>query len=126
EVEKLSAVITEGQKLKNTADEKFAAVQKELEAAQTELKQKQERAKELEKKLDLALQVTNAGRLVALARESLDRDGRWIDSMTRVAADTSSPEVDVAVEKGERVLALKEAIDRERQRIDQLSVGAGR
>lgn len=125
EVEKLSAAITEGTKLKSSAEEKYNAVQRDLEMVQKELAEKQERAKKLEGKLTLAQQVTPAGRLVALVHQTAEREARWMESMLRAGGEVSSPEVEAALTQGAKVLELQQQIEREKARINQLGISGG-
>jgi hypothetical protein len=123
EVEKLSAAISEGSKLKTSAEEKYNAVKNDLEKAQRELAEKQERATKLEEKLKLAQQVTAAGRLVSLVHQTAEREARWIESMLRSGGELPSPEVETALAQGAKVVELQEQIEKEKARINELTVG---
>jgi hypothetical protein len=127
EIERISEMLSEGEKLKTSAAEKLVVVQKELELAHAELRTKQDQAKRLEEKLKLSQQVTAAGRIVSLSRQVAEREGRWAESMMRSQSDPGSPEVHGLISTGARVLELQEAIASEKARINQLisEQGAG-
>jgi hypothetical protein len=112
EIDKLSAFISEGTRLRSSADEKFLKVKEQLREAQLELKQLQEEARKLEAQLDLAQRFTGMGRLVSLARESLEREGRWIDSMLRGDVVSTQSEIERAVARAEAVARVKREIQK--------------
>lgn len=115
EIDKLTQFISEGERLKSSADEKFVRVKEQLKEAQSELKRYQEEARKLESQLELAQRFTGMGRLVSLSRETLERDGRWIDSMLRGDAASNQAEVDRAVARAEAILRTKRQIERLRR-----------
>lgn len=127
EIERISAMLSEGEKLKSSAEEKLVVVQKELESAHAELRTKQAQAKRLEEKLKLSQQVTAAGRIVSLSRQVAERESRWAESMMRSQPDTGSPEVQELISAGAKVQELQQAIASEKARINQLisEQGAG-
>lgn len=123
EIDKLTAFISDKDRLKTLADEKFQAVRDEINQAQPGLRALQEQARHLEDRLLLAQRVTPMGRLVSLSRESLEREGRWVDSMYRVGAKESSPELEESVQRGEEILKVKREIAKERAKILELREG---
>ena len=76
--------------------------------------------KKLDRQVELAYRVTGMGRLVSLARESLEREGRWQESMLRVGSADIPPEVLEQSAKAERILEIKRLIDSENTRIYDL------
>lgn len=115
EIDKLTTFISEGERLKASADEKFIQVKDQLKDAQSELKRYQEEARKLDAQLDLAQRFTGMGRLVSLSRESLERDGRWIDSMLRGEIVSTQGDVDRAVARAEAIVRTKRQIERLRR-----------
>ncbi|NLF24809.1 MAG: hypothetical protein GX589_04030 [Deltaproteobacteria bacterium] len=120
EIDKLTKFITEGDSLRARADQKYRETKADLEALKAELKQKRLEAQDLEKKLVVSRSVTPRGKLVSLARLSLEREARWIDSLLQGGAQRSDPDLEVAVESSRRILDLKDRIDQERERIQYL------
>ena len=128
EIEKLTGFITEGDSLRARADQKYRATKAEVDALKEELKQRRAEARDLEKKLVVSQSVTPKGKLVSLARASLDREARWIDSLVRTGAQPVSAELESAIQSSSKILELKDQINQERERIYYLrskSGGAG-
>jgi len=121
EIERLTEYVTEGVSLKRKADTKFNAVKEEIKSAKERLKLRQDEAKELEEKIDLSQRVTATGKLVSMSRDSLEREGRWIESMLKVnPGREEDSDLQNEVERAEKVLDLKRQIDLEKERISQL------
>lgn len=125
EIEKLTAVITEGEGLKTRANEKFDKVRAELNDVRKVLKDKQEEAQKLAQRVEISQRVTGVGKLVSLARESLEREGRWLESMLNATGVETSSEFERAVETGEKILVLKNEIALEKERITRLGQQLG-
>jgi len=116
EVDKLTDFITEGETLRQRADSKFTQVRGDLQQAREGLKKKREEARRLESRVELSQRVTAMGKLVSLARESLDREGRWLDSMLAAAPDEPQEKA-----SGESETAkLRKAIALEQERLDRI------
>lgn len=120
EIERLSNYITEGEKLKARAQNKFEESKQELLNAQQLFQQKQEEAKQLESQIKLAQRLTAMGKLVTLARESIEREGRWMESMFRSQPDHNSEEVEKQLKEREKVVNLRHQIEIEQARIENL------
>jgi hypothetical protein len=125
EIDKLTGFITEGERLKSSADEKFLKVKDQLREAQIELKQHQEEARKLENQLELAQRFTGMGRLVSLSRESLEREGRWIDSILRGDIVSSQSEVERGVARAEAVQRVKRDIEKLRRQMSASQAESG-
>jgi len=110
EIEKLTTFIEERERLKSSADDKFEEVKDSLRGSQGELKRLQDEARKLEAELELAQRFTGMGRLVSLSRESLEREGRWIDSMLRSDIVSSQRSVEVAAARAVKITTLKKEI----------------
>lgn len=120
EIEKLTNFLTEGKTLKTRSDKKLIEVQAELTAVQSKLKNKQREAKELAKQLEVSQHVTNAGKLVVLSRDSLDREKRWIESMFKTSPEESSGDLAREIERGERILDLRAKIEEAKNKLSRL------
>jgi len=120
EIDKLTVFITEGERLKARANERFAIAKYELEKAQKELTAKQSEAKKLQEALDITQKLSGMGKLVALSRESLEREGRWVESMARSTGGAVPGDLDAAVERGEKIISLKKEIAEEQNKIGKL------
>jgi hypothetical protein len=118
-VDQLNRFVTEGKDLKAQAAERFIAVEAKLLEERKQLKTKRLEALQLEQQLALARQVTPMGRLVALARDSLERDFRWADSVTRTAAPTVTQDP-LELKNAAEIVAIKEEIFKERERVFEL------
>jgi hypothetical protein len=123
EIEKLTDFVTKGDALKRRADEKFMAVKEELRRQNEVIKQKRDAMKQLESAFDIAQRVTSMGKLVSLSRESLEREARWVDSMLKVSSAAGSEKLAPALERAEKIIALKQEIQQERRRIKILESG---
>lgn len=110
EIEKLTKFIEERERLRSSADGKFEEVKEALRVAQAELNALQGEARALEAELELAQRFTGMGRLVSLSRESLEREGRWLDSMLRSDVVSSQPDIEVAAERAAKIVKLKREI----------------
>lgn len=110
EIDKLTNFVTEGQRLRKRADEKYEEVRQQLKNAEGGLQRKQEEADLLEKQIENSQRVTRMGKLVSLARDSLEREGRWIQSLL-VSSPGGDPErLEAEYLRGLRVLELKQQI----------------
>ncbi len=73
----------------------------------------------------MAQRIAPKGRLALLARETLQRESRWIELSLKLLAPETSPGFEQSLERANRVKALKDEIAAENQRIAQLQ-DAGR
>lgn len=121
EIAKLTDLVAEGETLRARANQKFGTAREDYFKIAEELKVKQAEAKKLSDSLDVAQRVSNSGRLVSLARESLDREWRWADSMLRTAVWEQSDAFAAAVERGAKIAQLKREIQLERERLATLA-----
>jgi hypothetical protein len=114
--DRLSAAVSDGDVLKSRATEKFRSLSSELDQAQRDLAQRQEQARLLDQKVELSRKLSPMGRLVSLARESLEREDRWADKVLG-NSEEDSKEVREAIARGEKVLQLREQILREQRKL---------
>lgn len=125
EAEKLTRVVTEGEMLKVKAGEKFRSVSAERDKLASALKSKQDQANLMAKQFELSQRVTGMGKLVSLARESLEREVRWIESMLRSASSPMAEDFFRLLERGQKIEALKQEILAEQERIAVLERRSG-
>jgi hypothetical protein len=120
EIEQLTEFITDADRLKGRAEKRFLKVKADWIALKESVEQLRLEAKNLERQVALAQRVTQKGTLVSLARESLERESRWVESMFRSEVNNSGAEFMNGVRYGERVMSLREQIAREREKIANL------
>lgn|GEM_PF-1671778 len=125
EIEKLTNLLTEGVQLKIKSNEKFIQAKEDLQRVKEQLEIKREQAKRLEASIEVSQRVTGMGRLVSLARESLEREWRWADSMLRAGVKDQSEDLKAAIERAERITALKKEIARQREALRQAAYERG-
>ena|GEM_PF-3921701 len=117
EIERLKNFVNDKLRLRAGADQKYAAVETQLQAVHDELNGRKEKAQKLSASLALAQRVTPFGRLVTLARESNDRELRWVESMLRVGDQAGPAGIEDDVQRGLEIMGLKDQLVRERARI---------
>lgn len=120
ETARLTHYITEGQSLKRNADLKYNQAREELKTVTGQLEQKKQEAKSLGEKFEISQRVTAMGKLVYLARESLERENRWLDSMFKYHGSDLNADLDAATQRGERIIAIKNEIALEQDRVLRL------
>jgi hypothetical protein len=120
EIARLRSFVADKPRLRAGADQKFSQVSAQLQAAKDELNSRLERARKLEASLGLAQRVTPFGRLVTLARESNERELRWVESMLRVGDQVGPAGIEDEVRRGFELLELKNRVEQERERVLQL------
>lgn len=120
EIEQLQHLVTNGEQLQQRAQEKMAAATQELEVVRRSVEEKQKEAIQLEAQLRLAQKINGRGKLVDLARESIEREARWARSLTIVPGGVLGDEIEAAAGKSSEVLGLRDAIGLEQQRINDL------
>lgn len=95
EIERLSQLVTEGQELRMRANSRFADVRREVAEAQKQLNQERKEVRALEESLDVSQKVTAQGRLVGLARETLERESRIVEESERLAGEHWAAGIDI-------------------------------
>jgi hypothetical protein len=75
---------------------------------------------ELKSQVELARNVTSKGRLVSLARESLDRENRWLETMLKSEPSAEYLRQQEATLRAREILEINRNIAYERQRIIEL------
>ncbi len=120
DIEKLSTFISEREQVQASADSKLSAAQDELAAARREVAERRTKLAKLQERIEIAQRLSPAGRLVTLARESLERDARWAESLLRTAGAETVPGLERAVERGQEISQIKREIELERNLIFKL------
>ncbi len=121
EIEKLTAILDEGERLKAKANEKYGLAQQEYEAARAALKEKREEVAKLWSTFDISQRVTKSGKLVALARESLEKDWLWVQSSVDLAHAQPDIELEAAHERALHIVDIKQQIEDERRKVRELT-----
>src|SRR5690606_28359002 len=119
-VEELTRFITDAESLRKKAEDRYRNVKQEREQVVAEIDSLQKQTKALERQVELAHRVTQRGTLVSLARESLDRESRWIEAMFRSEVSQGGDDFADALRHGNEVMSLRDGIAREREKIFQL------
>jgi hypothetical protein len=120
ELVQLSEFIAEGEQLKRNADRKFSEEKARLSHVDAALTRARDEVAKLKQRYELAQRLTPTGKLVALSREALEREARWIEAVLTSGGTVMPPEVEANIKRGERVIQLKREIELERRKIDEL------
>lgn len=119
----LKESIADRETLAAQAEETVAALKGKLVAQKQLLAEKEAEVVELHRQLEVAQRVTATGKLVTLARESLERENRWISSIARSDAGEAGFD-SVSLEQAREIIELKRQIEDEMIEIERLE-GAG-
>lgn len=107
--------------LRASADRKFDQEKEKAEKAKASLSERQEKVEKLQKKVELAYHVTDMGRLVARARESLDQERVWAQAaLGGGVVPEETPELREAYEKAKRISVIRRQIEEENARIQAM------
>lgn len=120
DIEKLTNFISEREQVRESADTKLVAAQDERSVIRQALKEKRDKLARLQERIEIAQRLSPQGKLVTLSRESLERDARWAESLLRTAGAETVPGLDRAVERAEKIAALKREIELEKNLIFKL------
>jgi hypothetical protein len=118
-VDNLHAYVTDGETLKKTADQRLGRADSELDAARSELSERQTQLDRAIRDFELSERISPQGKLVFLSRQAIQRDARWIELTLKLLAPETAPGFRQAVEKAQRVKELKRKIAEERDAIAQ-------
>lgn len=120
EIDRLNRIIVERSDFRDAAKNRLGKTSESLKQAQESLDAIRNDLIPLERRLSIASKITPRGKLVALARESLERESDWILSTLQKIAPEVSKDFERGLEKARRVTELKEAIEIEQHTIDRL------
>jgi len=118
--DKLIRVAVDDDALRKKADSRFDNAAVTLQDARRSMEDLQVKLGAVDREITLAQRVAPRGRLVLLARESIEREARWIEQSLNMGTPDGAPGFAEAYERAQRVQSLKEAIAAERRRVDQL------
>lgn len=103
-----------------SVEEKFKLAQAEFAGLRANLEQRLKAVSQAEEQLQVAQRVTAAGKLVALGRESLEREARWAETMLRTSSESVTEGLGEAVARGREILEIKRQIEGEKNAIFRL------
>lgn len=119
EIDKLSKLMTDRNQLRVQAEREYRQLEAKLAEHEQEVGRLLERARELERQVVISQQLTPAGKLISLARETLEREKRWVESMLRVGG-SGNPKLEQEFEQSQKALQLQEQLSLERERVEAL------
>jgi hypothetical protein len=123
DIEKLQEFISERGKAQASSDAKYKTAQDELALTKAIFVERREKLQKLQERIEISQRSSAGGKLVMLARESLERDARWAESMLRTSGTETVAGLDLAVEQGQKILALKREIELEKNTMFRLRFG---
>lgn len=126
EIDRLTQFITDEDQAKLQSEKEFAERKQELADLKKVLAERRAEAQKLNQQVSISLQVTPMGKLVSLARETLERENRWAESMLRSALSDVDNEFEQNYEKAQKIMTVKREIALERDRIFLLERKAGK
>lgn len=122
-IEKLHRYAVEGDALQQAAKSRLTSTSSDLEELKKSNAARKTQLDEMLRNIDISKRVSNEGRLVELSRESIAREGRWIEQALNIAAPNVSGNFDAAYERALKVKALQDQISDERGLIRNLTEG---
>ena len=120
EIERLTNLIAEGQSLRTNADKKLRDEWNELKRLRSQLSKKQSELRKARAQFDLSQRVTGMGRLVALSREALEREERWLKVNLQDSTSALTPEQQKELERAKKIADLQKKITLQRAIISKL------
>ncbi len=124
EINRFSDFITDGERFRERANERYNEVNTKLTQEKEVVARLRLQAQKLEAQVLLAQKLTERGLLVNLARDSLDREARWIQSLFNSEVLPGNAEFITAVQRADKTQRLREEIAKERDRIYSLRQGS--
>ena len=122
-IEKLHRYAVEGDSLQKAADSRLSSTASSLDDISKNNAAKRGELDELLRNIDISKRVSPEGRLVELSRESIQREGRWIERALQLSAPEMSGGFEQDYERALKVKALQDQIDDERGLIQNLTEG---
>lgn len=118
-VVEISRNLSNQQELNSTAEDRTKRLRTNLVKERRALEQREQEVIELQKQLEVAQRVTAMGRLVALSRESLERDSRWISAVLSEVAQFGEVDPE-AVKTAAEIVSLMDETEQEREELQRL------
>jgi hypothetical protein len=122
-IEKLHRYAVEGDSLQKAADSRLSSTASTLQDVKKINVAKKGQLDELLRNIDISKRVSSEGRLVELSRESIAREGRWIERALNIAAPNVSGNFEASYERALKVKMLQDQIADERGLIRNLTEG---
>ena len=123
-IKQMESLIDDREELVRSTEEKLRKATTDFLQVKKTYEETLDDAKELARQFRIARRVTPMGKLVSLARETFERESRWIQSMLRTDIGGSSKgALEEEIEKGQYIISLKHDIAREKALIFQLKNG---
>lgn len=120
ERDRLNRLVVERPDFREAAQSRLGKTSNSLETTKASLLTLRAELIPLERQLQVASRVTANGKLVELARESMDRDSEWILAALQKVSPEISKDFERALEKGRRVTELRDQIKAEQAAIDAI------
>lgn len=122
-IEKLHRYAVEGDSLQKAANSRLSSTASALEDLKRKNATQKSELDEALRNIDISKRVSTEGRLVELSRESIAREGRWIEQALHITAPDVTGNFDAAYERALRVKALQDQVSDERGLIRNLIEG---
>ena len=122
-IEKLHRYAVEGDSLQKAADSRLSSTESSLEEMKKKNAAKRADLDALLRNIDISKRVSPEGRLVELSRETIQREGRWIERALQLSAPEMSGGFEQDYERALKVKALQDQISDERGLIRNLTEG---
>ena len=122
-IEKLHRYAVEGDSLQKAADSRLSSTSSSLDEVKKKNAAKRGELDALLRNIDISKRVSPEGRLVELSRESVQREGRWIERALQLSAPEMSGGFEQDYERALKVKALQDQIGDERGLIRNLAEG---
>ncbi|MBX7143496.1 MAG: hypothetical protein K1X79_03520 [Oligoflexia bacterium] len=124
-LDKLVSFMSDKEAMQASSEEKFKAAQAEFSAQRATLESRLASVSQAQEQLQVAQRVTAAGKLVALARESLERESRWAETMLRTSSESVTEGLGEAVARAREILEIRRQIEGEKNAIFRLKFLGG-
>jgi hypothetical protein len=122
ESEELQKVISHGDRLRDSAQRRYANEQARQDELDRSIKEINSKRSELEQQVGIVETIAPSSRVAKAVKQSLDLEGRWLDSvlMGITSQEPTSPEDEAYLERGRKVMQLRGDIAKQRARIDKV------
>ena len=121
EIDTLSQVLTDEGAMKERASSRLNQLRQEQVSVRLQLEKKRQDVQKAQAQVALAQKLSAAGKLVNLARETDEREARWVRSLLVGSESAIGSDIEQAFRRAEEVRGLKQALELERQIVNQLA-----
>lgn len=126
EIDKLTGFLSDGGLLRESSTRRLEREKALLAQIEREFNDAHSELRKMNRQVELAYRVTGMGKLVSLARESLERERRWIGSLLKVNVPDVSEDIIKKSDEAIQILELKRQIEAENSKIyELLNLGGG-